>query len=163
MTAMQYMELLYEKFYRKLYLYALALVSDENEARDIVSEVMATIWQRLNQHNTQPNATYLYTLTRNRCLDYLRHTQAAQNYKAAEAVARTFQNDTEVEDYETYIIQLYDAIGQLPEPGQTILRHCYFKRLTYRQTAEALGITEAMVHRHMVKVFKLLREKLKNN
>lgn len=41
-----------------------------------------------------------------------------------------------------------------------ILRCTYYDKLTYRETAEKLGISENMVHKHMLKVFKQLRKLL---
>jgi len=163
---MAQMELLYGKFYRRLFLYALTFLDDEDEAKDTVSEVFAMVWQSwtgpAESAIRQPGATFLYKATRNRCLDRLRHLRAAVNYQAVLDATDFISNDADVTDYEERVTALYQAISQLPEPDKSILWHCYFKRLTYRQTAEALGLTESMVHRHIMKVFKALRKMLKS-
>ena len=73
---MAMIELLYQKFYRQLYLYALTFVGDEDEAKDTVSEVFADICKTWStggaDSHRQPSASFLYKSTRNRCLDRLR-------------------------------------------------------------------------------------------
>jgi RNA polymerase sigma-70 factor (ECF subfamily) len=164
--AMTLVELLYQKYYRRLYLYALTLLGDEDEAKDTVSEVFAAIWQMWDddgsQQPRQPNATFMYKTTRNRCLDRLRHNRAAANYQAMLTATDFISDETDVADYEERIGRLHEAFGRLPEPSRSILWHCYFKRLTYQQTAEALQLTVPVVHRHIMKAFKLLREMLKS-
>ena len=62
------MEQLYEQFYRRLYLFALAMVGDEEDARDVVSEVMVSVWQQWQSDaDKTPTKSFLYTATRNRC------------------------------------------------------------------------------------------------
>ena len=73
----QLMEILYQNFYKRLYLYALTFTDDEDEAKDIVSDIFSSIWQKWNEEGKsyEPTAAYLYTTTRNRCLDHVRHSK----------------------------------------------------------------------------------------
>lgn len=69
------MELLYKKFYVLLYRYAQTFLDDEDEAKDVVSDVFQRIWESWQQMDEQlinqldVSATFLYTSVRNRCLD----------------------------------------------------------------------------------------------
>lgn len=159
------MELLYAKFYRKLYLYALTYLEDKEEARDVVSELFLQLWDKWEEEKDltkQPSATLLYAMLRNRCIDLLRHRNVVGRYLQQLEQGR-FNNDDDIREFEEAITLLSAAIQQLPEPEKTILNCCYFKRMTYQQTADALVISLPMVKKHMVKVFKLLRDKLKND
>jgi len=158
---MRLMEQLYEQFYRRLFLFALSMVGDEEEARDIVSEVMAGVWEQWQAESVAaPTKSLLYTATRNRCLDVLRHSKVHERYAAMAAATDSFSTDAEVDEYEERIAMLYEAIGNLPEPGRSIVRCCCLNRLTYKQAASYLGLTEAVVHRHIMKAYKLLRAQL---
>lgn len=42
---LQRMELLYEKYYMRLYLYAQTFLNDEEEAKDIVEDVFQAVWE----------------------------------------------------------------------------------------------------------------------
>ena len=69
---MRLMELLYGKFYRRLYLYALTFLEDQEDARDVVSELFVQLWNKWEEEKLlaeHPSATYLYAMLRNRCID----------------------------------------------------------------------------------------------
>ena len=40
------MEQLYEQFYGRLYAYVMPLLNNEDEAADVVGEVMETVWRQ---------------------------------------------------------------------------------------------------------------------
>ena len=159
------MELLYGKFYRKLYLYAHTYLEDKEEARDVVSELFLQLWDKWEQdknQSRQPSQTYLYAMLRNRCIDIVRHRNVESRY-LQQLERDRFDNEEDIKEYEKTIAHLSAAIQQLPEPGKAILYCCYFKRMTYQQTADELRMSLPMVKKQMVKVFQLLRDKLKND
>ena len=71
---MSQMEALYEAHYQRLFLYALTFLDHEDEAKDAVSDVFSTVWEQWERKGgaDKVNLSYLYTLTRNHCLDLLR-------------------------------------------------------------------------------------------
>ena len=158
------MELLYKKFYRKLFLYALTYLGEEEEARDMVSDMFVQLWYKWKEEETvrTPSASYLYAMLRSRCVDKLRR-QEVENRYLQQLERDRFDNEDDVKEYEQTVTRLYTAIQQLPEPGKTILHHCYFDHMTYQQTAEKLQMSLPMVKKHMAKIFQLLRDKLKND
>lgn len=162
---MQLMESLYGKFYKQLYIYALSFLSDEDDAVDIVSDFFSDLWQQWQYADdiTPPPSNYLYTSIRNRCLDRLRHDQVHRNYALLAETRETLDNTDEVEAYERKLSELGHIIEGLPEPKRSIMTCCYFKRLTYKQTAEQLGLSVSSVKKHIMRVFKMLRQSLKNN
>ena len=99
-----------------------------------------------------------YSAARNKCLDLLRRDKARRNYASFIANMPAIENEDDVRLYENKIIQLRKAIENLPEPGKTILHCCYFRHLTYQQTAELLQLTLVVVRKNMLKVFKILRK-----
>lgn len=159
------MEKLYESSYQKLFLYALTFLDSEDEAKDAVSDVFSAIWNQWDQQGEDfsTNNAYLYLLTRNRCLDILRHDKARRNY--ADFVANTHHPETEEEMllHEKRVAQLRETINRLEEPGKSILQCCYFRHFTYQQTADYLKLSLVVVRKNMLKVFKILRNELKNS
>lgn len=163
-TFLDQMELLYKKFYRKLFLYALTYLGEEEEARDMVSDMFVQLWYKWKEEQTvrTPSASYLYAMLRSRCVDKLRR-QEVENRYLQQLEKDCFDNEEDVKEYEQTVTRLYTAIQQLPEPGKTILHHCYFDHMTYQQTADKLQMSLPMVKKHMAKIFQLLRDKLKND
>lgn len=161
---MECMQLLYEKFYARLHRYAHTFLDDEEDAADVVGDVFMSIWESWKGNHeiaANPPASFLYTAVKNKCLDRLRHNKAGMNYIQQMESMGEMTTDTEVEEFEQRITQLHHAIKQLPKIDQQVLKCTYFKNMTYRQTAEQLEITESMVHKHMIKIYKVLRSVLK--
>lgn len=160
------MELLYKKFYVRLHRYALSFLGDEDEATDVVGEVFLQIWESWQVGatiNERKNiAAYLYTRVRNNCLDHLRHRKAIDNYNTFLKATSPFTTDAEVEDFEKRITRLREAIENLPPSDRRVLKAVYFEHLSYKEAAERLEMSENMIHKHMTKAFRQLREMSKN-
>lgn len=154
------MELLYEEFYVRLYRYALTFLGDEDESKDVVSDVFQAVWEEWQalRQTSLPTSPYLYTAVRNRCIDRLRKMRSADRYALTLKATQDFTTQEEVDEYEARIVRLREAIGQLPEADRNVLRQVYFNRLSYKEAAEKLDTSENMVHKRMVKAFRLLRE-----
>lgn len=160
------MEFLYKKFYVRLHRYALTFLGDEDEATDVVGEVFLQIWESWQVGatiNERKNiAAYLYTRVRNSCLDHLRHLKAIDNYNTFLKATSPFTTDAEVEDFEKRITRLREAIENLPPSDRRVLKAVYFEHLSYKEAAERLEMSENMIHKHMTKAFRQLREMSKN-
>lgn len=160
------MEFLYKKFYVRLHHYALTFLGDEDEATDVVGEVFLQIWESWQVGatiNERKNiAAYLYTRVRNSCLDHLRHRKAIDNYNTFLKATSPFTTDAEVEDFEKRITRLREAIENLPPSDRRVLKAVYFEHLSYKEAAERLEMSENMIHKHMTKAFRQLREMSKN-
>ena len=70
---------IFEKYYPSQYFFASALLKDGAEAEDVVQDVFTSLWKHLPSF---PNETalkvYLYVLTRNSSLDYIRRRISRQ-------------------------------------------------------------------------------------
>lgn len=154
------MELLYKKFYTLLYRYAQTFLDDEDEAKDVVSDVFQRLWEvwQQTEEHLDVSPTFLYTSVRNRCLDKLRHEKASDHYASLVKATESLVSDDEIVEFEKRITMLRKAIDQLPAYEQMVLRSVYFQHLSYKETAAQLNMSENMVHKRMTKAFRLLRE-----
>ena len=159
------MEALFKRFYRPLYLYALTFLREEELAKDITGGVFQTVWEMLREGSLNPDdqqtVGFLYTTTRHRCLDKLRHDKAIDRYTRLQAGTTPLSTEEEVIDFEQRIQQVKEAIERLPEPERSILKCTYFKKMTYKETAEQFHTSVNMIHKRMNKVFKMMRKMLK--
>ena len=64
---------IYTAFYRKSYLFVKSYVHDDMAAEDIVSESLIRLWQQMKQQTIDPIPPFLFTILKNRSLDYLKH------------------------------------------------------------------------------------------
>lgn len=163
MAPMERMEFLYEKFYRRLFLYAKTFLGDDDESKDVVADVFQMLWEDWGKGDGRylnPTSSLLYISVRNRCLDVMRRAKVTEHYQEMVQATDSMLTDDDVAEFERRVSSIHEAILALPEPGLSVLRCVYFKQMSYKQTAEHLGISENMVHRNMLKVFRLLREKV---
>lgn len=155
------MERLYKMFYVSLYRYAQTFLDDEDEAKDVVGDVFQRLWEQwqlADEPQQAPPPSFLYTAVRNRCLDKLRHDKACDNYASLVKATESLSTDGEVEEFERRIDKLRNAIDSLPMHEKMVLRTVYFRHLSYREAAVELSMSENMVHKRMVRAFRLLRE-----
>ena len=152
---------LFLSMYPKLIRYATTLMGDADEAKDIVSEVFGRVWEEFDSLSADANA-WLYTATRNACLNRLKHLKVEQTH--IEAIVLTTQADVDNGYWEhEALLQKAEAIAQsLPEPTCTVLRLCYWEKKTYRDVAEQLGISPDTVKKHISKALRMLREEMKD-
>ena len=64
-------EIIYKTYYSRLYYYTFQFITDEENSKDIVNDVFEKIWIQRHELKLETLSSYLYTLVRNRCLDYL--------------------------------------------------------------------------------------------
>ena len=160
------LELLYKKFYRQLYLYALTFLDDEDEAKDVLNDAFEKIFTDTQTADYRADTILglLYRIIRNLCLDLLRHRRVHERYLQMKMATESVEDVSafDVKEFEERICRIREAVEELPEPEQSILKCCYFKKFTYKQTAEELQLTVNVVHKRMVNAFFLLRKMLKN-
>lgn len=67
----------FKYYYRPLCLYAIHYVRNMELAEDIVQDSFSALWEKLNEqeHPIENLKAYLYTMVRNRSLDYLKKEQ----------------------------------------------------------------------------------------
>ncbi|MCA1756391.1 MAG: hypothetical protein LC649_02905 [Bacteroidales bacterium] len=98
----------------KLYMVAIRLLQNEEEARDAVQEVMIKLWQRRRQLGSHPNPSgYACLATRNHCLDLLRKTEPSKAKEKQEVKIRFKLPVEGTTDTPVYIID-----GRVAESGE---------------------------------------------
>ena len=151
---------LYDKLYRKLFLFAKSLIDDTEEARDIVTESFIKLWAQQNHFaNMVHLQVYFYTVIKNACIDYLRKNklrnkiehQLIQSGKISEnAIERKYQ--------EAELVQiLYERINQLPDRMQQVFKLTYLDGYSRTEVAEMLNLSENTIRNTNAAAMKAIR------
>lgn len=69
---------LFYEMYPALVRFAVSLIDSYEDARDIVSEVMETVWNNYCDLDEASQKAWLYTSVRNSCLNFLKHQHVEQ-------------------------------------------------------------------------------------
>ena len=154
----QRFHMLFVEMYPKLVRYATALMTDADEARDIVSDVFERAWQRHAALDEESGQAWLYTAVRNACLNRLKHLKVEQEHIEAVMEATRADMADNYCQHEALLRHAEEIARNLPEPTRSILCLCYWDKQTYRQVAEHLGISPDTVKKHISKALRILRE-----
>ena len=151
--------LLYERHRTEMLRLASRLLGDEEEGRDAVSEVFAQLAER--EASVPGNVSYLFSAVRNQCLNVLRHKSVKERVHRLlpldEAMAEDSRTAEEREAELQSILCFVDT--ELTPQTREVVRLRFHERMTYRQIAQRLGISEAAVYKHLAQAIRKLKQR----
>lgn len=162
-------EKIYKLYYPKMFAFARSYIQANEDAENIVQDVFLALWEKKDELELSCTfTTYLFTLVKNRCLNFLRHKLIEEDYNAQmkeelgfklyalEAFEYSFQSEKELQ----VIIQR--ALDKLPERCREIFIKSRIEGLKYKEISEELGISVNTVENQIVTALKKLRVELKD-
>lgn len=143
--------------YRPLNMYAMRILSNEDDCEDIVQQAFVDVWEKLSDGTVIANLkSYLYLTVRNRCLNHLSGEKSVSfenevmdvtDASEEEAIARSERD-----------ARLWRVIDELPAERRRIFLLAKREGLHYREIAEELHISVKTVENQMGKALKSLRD-----
>lgn len=157
MTTVKDIEQLFKSNYRTLLIIANRLVHDEDEARDIVHDVFAKL---LTDDQTEVTPAYLVNGVRYACLNHIRNRSVRERLGRLYALDPPELADDEWPD-EATMNKLNEIVDErLTEQCRRVVKLRFGSRLSYRETAEELGVSETAVYKHLRHALNVIRQNL---
>jgi RNA polymerase sigma-70 factor (family 1) len=157
-------ETLYHRYWKELYLKASQRV-DKDEAKDLVQEVMISLWRRrkaivADEHGEL--GRYLFTALKYRIISHYAFSSA--EIKKAE-IFEVLESGEENRQLETKELQsvIESAISRLPTRMQQIFRMSREDDVSISDIAKKLNISEQTVKNQLTEALRRLRETLQGN
>lgn len=151
---------LYVRYKDKLHYFCLYLLKSKEEANDIVQEIFIRIWESRSFINPDLSfSSFLYTMARNRIMNYFRDMDI--DIKVKEIIAS--QKITTEETAESQIIYteyqeiLRTAIEQLPTQRQRIFNMSRIENMSHKEIAAELNISVNTVQEHISEALKFIK------
>ncbi|MDR1682426.1 MAG: RNA polymerase sigma-70 factor [Candidatus Symbiothrix sp.] len=168
----KYFSEVYLTYYSKLILFAKEYVVSYEDAENIVQDLFLFLWENKEILHTihNPNA-YFFTLTKNRCIDFLR--KKITETKCNEKIQSIFESEFKLkldslEEFDIFGLSdenienlITEAINSLPERCREIFLLSKFKGLKYKEISEQLNISVNTVEGQMSIALRKLRIQLK--
>ena len=115
-----------------------AYTNNQEDFEDYYQEVCLQIWRSKDNFNQQSEwATWVYRISLNVCLTYLKKSKSSDTHLASDALP-----DEVVDDSRAFcsdeINQLYNAIKHLSETDRAIIL-LYLEEQSYQEIADILG------------------------
>ena len=152
------MEGLVHDDYEQMYRFAFALLHDNEEARDVVIDVFSRLWDK----QLVPDRAYLMRSVKNTCINLIARKKRDERLKRRLPLSEEKLTEEEPSRLEERWLAAVDSIDHdLTYQTASVIRLCYREGMSYKNTAEKLGISISAVNKHIVKGLRTLREKLK--
>ena len=154
---------LYDQYYRSLCYFAISLTGIHDEAEDVVVESFLKLLSKKQDFDRLADIrSFLFTVVRNACLDYLRRNKTKNKFKE-ELMLAGEETEQWVQDEEmtAKVLQLiYTEIESLPPQCRTVFKSIFFHSKTTEEIASELGLSRQNVLNQKSKALHMLRMKL---
>ncbi len=145
-------EQLFRQHYAQMTRLAKTLLYDDEEARDVVSELFA----KLVKTDILPSNVegYLLMSVRNRCLNLITHKSVRAKFEQAYTLEAK-EGTEETEETEQRFQELMAFARQnLTEQTLRVFRMRHLQGMKYQEIADELGISRVMVYKHLAKAME---------
>lgn len=161
MTKRKDIEQLFKTHYAQMFRLAVALLHDDDTARDIVHDVFLSLLGAPD--GSEVTSGYLIKAVRNRSLNHIRNCELHQRI-----ANRYFLEDTEYDSEEwpdeDTITWIYSMIqNDLTPQARRVIELRFSQGKRFSAIAVEMGISETAVYRHLSNALKIIRKKINEN
>jgi RNA polymerase sigma-70 factor (ECF subfamily) len=153
-------DILFDKYFALLVIYAKRFVHSYDAAEDIVQEIFLKLWEK--EPGGKFTRSYLFSSV---------HNSAINHVKKSKGVTKICEDDSEyindyftaadeaVEEFEK-LRSLFKALDKLPPKTLDVLKRVYLEEKQYSLVAREMGLSLNTVKAHMYLAIKSLRKYL---
>lgn len=151
----------FRQYYVALCFFANSIIHNDEDAKDIVQDCFIKFWSNdIVNEKVDIVKSFLYTMVRNRCIDYTRKQKTITKTKSI-----LLKSEEEFEHFDELVFaemmrQIFDQIEELPETMKTILKKYYFEGKKHKEIAAELNMTPNAIQLQKAKAIKILKQKL---
>lgn len=154
---------IYERYWEELFHHALTMTSCGDLAKDITQEAFVELWSRLREQEIQTSVrAYLYITVRNKTLNLIAKGKVQTKYlQSLGDYLEKGENRTDHPLRERQFQEYIDGqIASLPDKMRIIFEMSRKERMTYKEIAEQLSLSDKTVKKQVSNALKILRVKL---
>ncbi|MBR6948034.1 MAG: sigma-70 family RNA polymerase sigma factor [Muribaculaceae bacterium] len=142
------LEILFKTHYAAMFRLAMSLLYDEDESKDVVSDVFASLLDGGLAIRSDNARGFLLTCVRNTCINVIRHKQMRERFmklysNRAEPLADGPDDSLTLAELREYID------NNLPPLPRRIFTLRFLHDMTCQQVADAVGVSRVTVHHHL--------------
>ncbi|MDE6853088.1 MAG: sigma-70 family RNA polymerase sigma factor [Lachnospiraceae bacterium] len=158
-AALKFIETCYQLYEQKMYQIAYGILRDVQLAEDAVQNAFLKLMRHniyFEDANSDDTKRYMITIIKHSAIDIYQHKKREQEflYLSDQVIDRTDHTD---QDKQTEYAELNELISQLPPRYLTVVQCLVNKKLSVKETALELGITEVNVRKRFERAKKMLQ------
>ena len=154
---------LYERYYKIIYLFILRRVGQKDESADVCAQVFLKALVNINRYESRglPFSAWLFRIAINECNTYFRTSKHVRTLILEDSIAENLSEDLFGNDFQQEMVnQIPQALQQLDPQDMHIIELRFFEERSYREVGAILGITEnyakVRTYRALERIRKLL-------
>lgn len=153
----------YRRYWHPLYLHAYKMLSDEDQAKDVIQELFIAVWSKVSTIEINSSLkSYLYVMTRNRVINFIRKNKISDDFivMLAEAMPDSDERLIKQIDDRDLIALIDEEVNQLPARMKQVFEMSRKDFLSNKEIAAILGTTEETVKKQISNSIKTIKVKL---
>ena len=159
-------ELLYRRFYPRLYNFSLKIIGEVSVSQDIVHEVFIKFWENREHLYGNSYGALLFKMTRNMCFNYLKHKKVVLNKSIDLTACRQWEELYRIEFVkdDPYLLiekeleeQFQEIVNDLPERCREVFILSRVNGMKNREIAQELNLSLKAIEKHISYALRILR------
>ncbi|MGF1670496.1 MAG: RNA polymerase sigma factor [Balneolaceae bacterium] len=151
----------YDRHYDSLYRFLMSRGLSHDETKDLVQRAFLMIWEKRSEiDDTKSLRSFLFTIAYTRMLNHIEYQSKFSDVNPSGQHKNPELPDGDL-DHRELVGIIKKIISQMPEKRGLVFDLCFMKQFTYKETADALGVSTKTVENHMALAFKDMRRELK--
>jgi len=146
----------------KLLRFALQILQDEEEAKDVLQDIFLKLWQKRDELEKVENLdAFAMRMTRNRCLDVIksRRTVSMEGIKKINLADENWSDTDHLENADSVSL-VKRIISELPDIQRTIIQLRDIEQLEYEEIAEATEMNVNAIRVNLSRARKKVRDEI---
>jgi RNA polymerase sigma-70 factor (ECF subfamily) len=156
----QEFEAVFRHYYKGMYAFALRMLHDEADSKDVVSDAFEEVWSHFSSVKKETVRYFLYRIVRNQCIDTLRHKKIQmQHAELMLLVTRPYDESMDTLEWQEREARVKEILDAMKPPTRDIFIACYVDHKKDAEVATLMAISIDTVKKHIKKALRFIREK----
>ncbi|MCK9618783.1 MAG: RNA polymerase sigma-70 factor [Lentimicrobiaceae bacterium] len=163
-------EVIYKSHYRRIFHFALQYLRNEEACSNIIQDVFSSLWDNKEKLTIETNLNaWLFTVTKNRCLKYIRDLKLEKRHLGNLAEQRMSLIHDALNSLDTSSLAFYEIEKLIQQTLDSLSPQCRrafemsrFDEKKYSEIADEMQIAQKTVETHISNALKIFRITLKD-
>jgi len=163
-------EIIYKSHYRRIFHFALQYLRNEEACSNIIQDVFSSLWDNKEKLTMETNLNaWLFTVTKNRCLKYIRDLKSEQRHLGNLAMQRMSLIHDALNSLDTSPMAFQEIEEIIQKTLDSLTPQCRrafemsrFEEKKYAEIADEMQIAQKTVETHISNALKIFRIALKD-
>jgi RNA polymerase sigma-70 factor (family 1) len=161
-------ELLYRRFYPRLYNFSYKITGEASISQDMVHEAFIKFWENRYYLDGSTYDALLFKITRNLCFNYLKHKKVVENKSVDLKKCRQWEELYRIDFVrdDPYLLiekeleeQFLEIVNDLPDRCREVFVLSRVKGMKNKEIAQQLNLSLKAIEKHISYALRILRSK----